>query len=330
MLRLSPNQGLRFGQGALMDATFGGAESNVAVALANYGLSSRYVTALPEHAIGQAAVNALRSFGVDTSHILRQGERLGIYFLEHGASQRPSKVIYDRAGSSISEIRPGQVDWDAVFNKAGWFHWTGITPALSDSTAATTEEAVKAAHKAGVGISVDLNYRGKLWSKEKAQEAMAPLMQYVDIAIGNEEDFDKVFGIRAGETDVDAGELDIQAYHDVARQAMERFDFKMVAITLRESISASDNMWSACLYNGEEFYLSKRYPIHIVDRVGGGDAFTAGLIFSLLSGKSPGEALEFAVAASCLKQTISGDFNLVSAQEIQSLAEGNASGRIRR
>ncbi|MHC4944899.1 MAG: PfkB family carbohydrate kinase [Planctomycetota bacterium] len=330
MLRLSPSQGMRFGQGTLFDATYGGAESNVAVALANYGIRSRYVTALPDHAMGQAAINALRTYGVDCSHVLRQGDRIGIYFLEHGASQRPSKVIYDRAGSSISQIQPGQVNWQAVFNDAVWFHFSGITPALSDFAAATTAEAVQAAHEAGVWISVDLNYRSKLWSEERAREVMTSLMQYVDVAIGNEEDFEKVFGIRAGKTDVSAGKLDVNAYQEVAQQAFERFRLRMIAITLRESLSASDNVWSACLHDGTNFMLSKEYPIHIVDRVGGGDAFSSGLIYSLLRGNNPQESLEFAVAASCLKQTISGDFNLVTTQEIESLAQGNQTGRIQR
>lgn len=330
MLRLSPTQGMRLGQGGLFDTTYGGAESNVAVALANYGINSRCVTVLPDQSIGQAAVNALRSYGVDTSFILRQGDRIGIYYLEHGASQRPSKVIYDRAGSAISNIRPGQVDWEAVFRDASWFHWSGITPALSDTAAETMMEAVRAAAEAGVMISCDINYRAKLWSTVKAKEVMTPLMKLVDVAIGNEEDFHKVFGIRAGKTDVDKGELDVEAYRSVTEAMVERFSTQMVGITLRESVSASDNVWSACLFDGKEFMLSKKYPIHIVDRVGGGDAFTSGLIYSLIKGKSAKDALEFAVAASCLKQTISGDFNLVSADEVEALAKGSGSGRIKR
>jgi 2-dehydro-3-deoxygluconokinase len=330
MLRLSPPQGQRFGQNTTFDIAYGGAEANVAVALANYGLKSRYISALPDHAMGQSAVNALRSFGVDTAHILRQGKRIGIYYLEHGASQRPSKVIYDRAGSSISEIHPGQVDWKAAFQDAQWFHWSGITPALSDSAAEALLEGLKAAKRAGIIVSVDLNYRSKLWSEVKAQEVLTPLMHYVDVAIGNEEDAEKFFGIRAGDSKVTIGELEIPAYEDVSRELVKRFDLKIAAITLRESLSASDNIWSACLYNGQDFYLSKKYTIHVVDRVGGGDSFTSGLIFGLLSGKGHAEALEFAAAASCLKQTISGDFNLVSTQEVESLAAGSGSGRINR
>lgn len=330
MLRLSPPPGLRFGQAQALDAGFGGAEANVAVALSNYGLRSRYVTVLPEHAMGQAPVNALRAYGVDTGHILRRGSRVGIYYLEHGASQRPSQVIYDRAGASIAGIAPGQVNWKAIFEDARWFHWSGITPALSDSAAQTVLEALKAAKEAGVKVSVDLNYRSKLWSREKAREVMPPLMKYVDVAIGNESDPDDVFGIPLGPSDPGSGRLDLKDYWVAAREMTDRFGLEMAAITLRKSLSASDNVWSACIYDGQEFLVSKRYTIHIVDRVGGGDAFTSGLIYGLLSGKSHREALEFAVAASCLKQTIHGDFNLVSAKEVEALATGDESGRIKR
>ncbi len=330
MLRLAPPNMLRFVQTKSYDATFGGAEANTSVAFANYGLESVFVTALPNHEIGQTAINSLRQYGVDTRFVLRQGDRVGIYFLEYGASQRPSKVVYDRAGSSIAEIQPGQVDWDAVFQGATWFHWSGITPALSDSAAEVTMEALKAAKKAGAMVSVDLNYRKKLWSKEKAQRVMAGMMEYVDLAIGNEEDADCVFGIKAGSTDVTTGKLDIEGYKDVARQMVDRFGFSKVAITLRESISASDNIWSACLFNGSDFLLSRKYDIHLIDRVGGGDSFASGLIYGLIAGKSDQDALEFGVAASCLKQTIHGDLNLVSVKEVELLAGGDVSGRVQR
>ena len=330
MLRLSPPKGLRFGEVKVFDGMFGGAEANVAVALANFGLNSRFVTALPEHSLGQAAVNALRSFGVDTSSILRFGERVGVYFLEHGASQRPSKVIYDRAGSSVSALGPGQVDWAAAFEGARWFHWTGITPALSSSLAGAVAEAIDVAKSAGLRVSCDLNFRSRLWSREKAAEKMTPLMEHVDVVVCNEEDAEQVFGISAGTSDVSSARLDIEAYHDVARQLVQRFGLDMAAITLRESLSASDNVWSACLFDGKEFLQSKKYPIHVVDRVGGGDAFTAGLIYGLLGRKSARDALEFAAAASCLKQTVTGDFNLATVDEVNTLAKGDASGRIQR
>jgi len=330
MLRLAPPEHLRFVQTDTFDATFGGAEANTSVAFANYGLDSCFVTALPNHEIGLAAVNSLRKYGVDTSFVICGGKRVGIYFLEHGASQRPSKVIYDRAGSSISEISPEQIDWEKVFEEANWFHFSGITPALSDSAAQTTLEALKAAQAMGVTVSVDLNYRKKLWSTKKAQEVMTGLMEYVDIAVGNEEDADCVFGIKAGASDVAAGKLDIEGYKSVAEQMLKRFGLKKVAITLRQSLSASDNIWSACLYNGKDFYISDKYEIHLVDRVGGGDSFCSGLIYGLIAGKSDKEALAFGVAASCLCQTIHGDFNLVSAKEVELLAGGDTSGRVQR
>lgn len=330
MMRLSPPEYLRFVQTATYNATFGGAEANVSVALANYGFDSYFVTALPKHEIGQAAINSLRQYGVNTSFIARQGERVGIYFVENGASQRPSKVIYDRAHSSISELKPGTIDWDKVFENADWFHWSGITPALSDSAVEVMKEALAAARRQQATVSVDLNYRKKLWSKEKARQVMSGLMEHVDIAIGNEEDAECVFGIKAGSSDITSGELDIEAYKSVAQQMIDRFDLKKAAITLRESISASDNNWSACLHNGSEFLLSKKYKIHIVDRVGGGDSFASGLIYGLASGKSDRDALEFGVAASCLKQTIPGDYNLVSVQEVELLSGGDQSGRVQR
>lgn len=330
MMRLSPPDYQRFVQTDVYNATFGGAEANVSVALANYGLESVFVTALPAHEIGQSVVNSLRKYGVDTSHIVREGKRVGIYFVENGASQRPSKVIYDRAHASIAELKPGRIDWDRVLDRAAWFHWSGITPALSDSAPEVVKEALQVAQSKKVIVSVDLNYRKKLWDKEKARKVMTGLMEYVDIAIGNEEDADCVFGIKAGKSDVGAGELDVEAYKSVARQMIDRFSLKKAAITLRESISASDNNWSACLHTGQEFLLSKKYPIHIVDRVGGGDSFASGLIYGWLAGKSDRDALEFGVAASCLKQTIPGDYNLVGVQEVELLAGGDRSGRVQR
>lgn len=330
MLRLSLPTGSRFRQATHFNVTFGGAEANVAVSLAQWGIPSRYVTALPEHDLGQAAVDRLRSLGVDTSRILRRGDRLGIYFLEHGASQRPSRVIYDRAGSAVSRLGPGEVDWDAVFADASWFHWTGITPALSESAAEATLEAVRAAKRLGLTVSADLNYRSKLWSRERAASVMTPLMEYVDVLVGNEEDAANVFGITAGDTDVARGALDFAAYEDVAHQLVERFDLRVAAITLRESHSASENTWSACLLDGRQFLRGPSYRIHLVDRVGAGDAFTAGLIYGALTGKSSQAALDFAIAASCLKQTISGDFNLVTVAEVEALATGAGAGRIQR
>ena len=330
MLRLSPPGYERFVQAEKFNLVYGGGEANVAVSLANYGLDSYFVTKTPQHEIGQAAVNHLRRFGVNTSYITRGGERLGIYFLEMGASQRPSKVIYDRAHSAIAQAQPGEFDWDRIFTGAEWFHFTGITPALGDGPAAVTLEAVKAAKAKGVKVSVDLNYRKKLWSQEKANQVMGGLMDYVDVIIANEEDAEKVFGIKAASTDVTTGKLNEAGYREVAKELADRFGLEKVAITLRESISASDNNWSALLYDNQNYYRSRVYNVHIVDRVGGGDSFGGGLIYALLAGKSAEEALEFAVAASCLKHTIFGDFNLVSAGEVQALAGGDASGRVQR
>ncbi|HHY46477.1 MAG TPA: sugar kinase [Firmicutes bacterium] len=330
MLRLSPPGYQRFIQATSFDAIYGGGEANVAVSLANYGLDSYFVTKVPAHEIGQCAINALRGLGVRTEYILRGGKRLGIYFCENGASQRPSKVIYDRAHSSISEVQPGEFDWPKIFEGASWFHFTGITPAISDSAAAVTLEAAKTAKSMGIKVSADLNYRKNLWSTEKANKVMTELMQYVDIAIGNEEDAEKVFGIKAVGSDVTRGELSQEGYCEVARELVRRFGFEKVAITLRESLSASDNNWSGMLYDGQDFYVSRKYRIHIVDRVGGGDAFAGALIYALLAGKDCRDAIEFAAAASCLKHSIIGDFNLVSLAEVQALAQGDASGRVQR
>ncbi len=330
MLRLSPPGYQRFVQASSFEATYGGGEANVAVSLANYGLDAYFVSKVPSHEIGQCAMNALRSLGVHADYILRGGERLGIYFCETGASQRPSKVIYDRAQSSISHVKPGEFDWPTILNGASWFHFTGITPALGDNVAAVTLEALKVAKSLGVKVSADLNYRKKLWSPEKANRVMTELMQYVDVAIGNEEDAEKVFGIKAGGSDVTRGQLSQEGYYEVARELVKRFGFEKVAITLRESLSASDNNWSGMLYDGQDFYTSRKYRVHIVDRVGGGDSFAGGLIYALLTDKTPQDAVEFAAAASCLKHSILGDFNLVSAFEVQALAAGDASGRVQR
>lgn len=330
MLRLEPPGYFRFVQTENLTATFGGAEANVAVSLANFGINSVYVTKLPSHEIGQAAVNSLRKFGVDTSFIVRGGPRVGIYYNERGASQRGSKCIYDRAGSSIQLSKPEDFDWQKIMQGASWFHITGITPALGPNLVQSCIEAAEEAHKAGATVSMDINYRAKLWSREEANKAMTELCKYVDICVANEDDAADVFGIKAENTDTTKGELSTEGYKSVARQLMERFSFKKVAITLRTSINANRNDWQALLYNGKDFFFSKKYEVWIVDRVGGGDSFTAGLIYSLLSGKSNQEAVEFAVAASCLKHTIEGDFNMVSVAEVEKLASGNASGRIQR
>ena len=330
MLRLAPEGYYRFVQADKLGATFGGGEANVAVSLANFGFDAAFVSRLPAHEIGQAAVNSLRRYGVDTSLIARGGSRIGIYYLEKGASQRPSKVIYDRAGSSIAEAAMEDFDWKEVFDGAQWFHFTGITPALNDNVAAICMEACKAAKAAGVTISCDLNYRNKLWSKEKAGKVMGELCRYVDVCIANEEDAADVFGIHAADTDVTAGEVNREGYKDVARQLSDRFGFAKVAITLRESLSANDNNWSAMLYDGTDYYFSRQYKMHIVDRVGGGDSFGAGLIAASLSGYDAEKTIEFAVAASCLKHSIEGDYNMVSMEEVLKLAGGDASGRVQR
>ena len=330
MLRLAPENYLRFVQSEKYEATFGGAEANVAVSLANYGVDAAFVTKLPAHEIGQAAVNSLRKFGVDTTKIVRGGDRVGIYYCEKGASQRPSKVIYDRAYSSIATARKEDFDWDKIFDGVEWFHFTGITPALSDETAEITLEACKKAKEKGITISCDLNFRKKLWSKEKAGKVMGEVCKYVDYCIANEEDPKDVFGIEAEHTDINTGKRDRNGYISVAKKLTERFNFKGVAITLRESLSANDNNWSAMLYTNGEAVFSKKYAMHIVDRVGGGDSFGGGLIYSLLNGYDAQKAIEFAVAASCLKHSIEGDYNMVSVSEVEALAKGNASGRVQR
>ena len=330
MLRLAPPHYDRFVQADTFTAIYGGGEANVAISLANYGADVAFVTKVPAHEIGQCAVNTLRRYGVDTSKIVRGGSRLGIYYCEKGASQRASKVIYDRAGSAIAEAERSDFDWDASFDGADWFHFTGITPAISDKAAALCRDALVAAKAHGLTVSVDLNYRKKLWSREKAGQVMGELMQYVDVCIANEADASDVFGISAENSDVDQGKLDHEGYVSVARQLAERFGFSKVAITLRSSHSANDNDWAGMLYSGGRAYFSASYPIHIVDRVGGGDSFAGGLIYALLDGRSDRYALEFAVAASCLKHTIEGDYNLVSEAEVRALMEGDGSGRVQR
>lgn len=330
MLRLAPEGYYRFVQAETFGATFGGGEANVAVSLANYGLDAAFVTKLPIHEIGQMAVNSLRRYGVDTSYITRGGDRVGIYYLEKGASQRPSKVIYDRAYSAIALASKEDFDWEKIFDGAEWFHFTGITPALGDNVAEICLEAVKAAKKLGLKVSCDLNYRKKLWTREKAGKVMAELMPYVDVCIANEEDVSDVFGIKAENTDIEGGKIDGEGYKEVAKKLKDRFGFSYVAITLRSSISANDNDWAAMLYDGNDCYFSRKYHMHIVDRVGGGDSFGAGLIYAMLDGKDAQGIIEFAVAASCLKHSIEGDYNMVSVAEVESLAGGNASGRVQR
>ncbi len=328
MLRLATPGFTRYSQATHLELTYGGGEANVAVSLANFGMDAAFVTRLPKNDIAERCIAELRGLGVDTNHIVRGGERMGIYFLESGASQRASQVTYDRAHSAISQIEPGMVDWNAVFAGAKWFHWTGITPALSDSAAACVREACEAAKAAGLTISADLNYRKKLWSREKAGQVMTELMPFVDVCIANEEDAESVFGIQGAH--VESGVIEHAVYVDVARQLSERFGFRQVAITLRESLSASRNGWSAMLYQSGEAFFSKRYDISIVDRVGGGDSFGAGLIYGALKNMGPQESLEWAVAASCLKHTIPGDYNRVTVAEVNTLAGGDASGRVQR
>ena len=330
MLRLAPEGYYRFVQAVSYGASYGGGEANVAISLAGFGIDSAYVTKLPKHEIGQGAVNKLREFGVDTSLIVRGGERVGIYFLEKGASQRPSKVIYDRANSAIAQACEADFDWEKIFHNAEWFHFTGITPALSDSAAAICMAACKAARLKGITVSCDLNYRQNLWTREKAGEVMGRLMEFVDICVANEEDAADVFGIHSGGSDVTSGVISHDGYRETAAALVKRFGFKQAAITLRESISANDNNWSAMLCTGNEFYFSKKYAVHIVDRVGSGDSFSAGLIYANLNNMDLREGLEFAVAAGCLKHTVEGDYNIASIDEVKKLAAGNASGRVQR
>jgi 2-dehydro-3-deoxygluconokinase len=332
MLRLSPPGFERLLQTPQLVATFGGGEANVAVSLAQFGCESHYVTRLPSHAIGDAAIKALRAEGVRTEHIMRGGSRIGIYYAEAGASQRASQVIYDRADSAIATLKPGDMDWGPIFDGAAWFHCTGITPALGDAAAACTREALEAARAAGARVSMDLNFRKKLWTEAKAQSVMRPLMEFVDVIIANEEDIQSVLGFEVHGTDVTSGQLNLEAYRATAAEVAATFDVAQVAITLRESHSASDNGWSAVIYDQASggFHQSQHYEVRLVDRIGGGDSFAGGLIYGLVTGQSPEAALRFAVAASALKQTIPGDFNRVSVAEVDRLVQGDASGRVQR
>lgn len=333
MLRLSTPNNERFIQADEFDINYGGGEANVAVSLSNFGYDTEFVTAVPNNPIGECAVAALRKYGVGTQYISRSGKRLGIYYLESGSAMRASNVIYDRAYSSISEAKPEEFDCDAIFKDVDWFHFTGITPAISDSAAELIKVALKAAKKAGVTVSCDLNFRKKLWTSEKAKMIMTDLMQYVDVCIGNEEDAEKVLGFKAKETDVTKGELNLEGYKDVFNQMIDTFGFKYVISSLRQSYSASNNGWSACIMDGKsrEFYHSKTYSITpIVDRVGGGDSFAAGCICGLLDGKDMKDSLEFGVAASALKHTIPGDYNYVTRSEVENLVGGDGSGRVQR
>ncbi len=333
MLRLSTPNHEKFIQADEFDVCYGGGEANVAVSLANYGHDAAFVTKVPENPIGECAVAALRKHNVNTSYIAKGGERLGIYFLESGSAMRASNVVYDRAHSSIATATAADFDFDAIFDGVDWFHFTGITPAVSDAAAELTEAALKAAKAKGVKVSVDLNFRKKLWSSEKAQRIMTNLMQYVDVCIGNEEDAEKVLGFKPGKTDVTSGDLELAGYEDIFKQMVEKFNFEYVISSLRVSHSASDNGWSACIYSRDtkEFYHSREYRIRpIVDRVGGGDSFAGGTICGFLDGKNFKDALEFGVAASALKHTIPGDFNLVSRKDVENLAGGDGSGRVQR
>lgn len=330
MLRLSTPDHKRFVQADSLDVTYGGGEANVAAALCNYGLNGTFVTKVPNNPIGQSAINHLRRYGVDTQYVVRGGDRLGIYFLETGAAMRASQVVYDRAGASIADVDASEFNFDKIFEGASWFHTTGITPALSDKAAALTEAALKAARERGITTSIDLNYRKKLWSKEKAREVMTRLCQYVDVCIGNEEDADTSLGFTAGNTDVTKGELHLDGYKDVFNQMKAKFGFKYIASSLRESYSASDNGWSALLYDGTEFYHTRQYNVRIVDRVGSGDSFASGLIYGLVTGMSMADAAEFGVAASALKHTIPGDLNHATLSEVKDLVKGDGSGRVQR
>lgn len=330
MMRLSTPGFERFVQSDSFDVTYGGGEANVAVAVSNYGLNGVFVSKVPDNALGQAAINHIRRYGVDTQYIAKGGKRLGIYFLETGASARASQVIYDRADASIADADISDFDFDKIFEGADWFHTTGITPALSDKAAALTEAALKAAKAKGITTSIDLNYRKKLWSKEKAREVMTNLCQYVDVCIGNEEDAETTLGFKSAGTDITKGELNLEGYKDVFHQMKEKFGFKYIASTLRESHSASDNGWSALVYDGNEFYHTKQYEVRIVDRVGSGDSFASGFIYGLVTGMPMNQAAEFGVAASALKHTIPGDLNHATLSEVSTLMKGDASGRVQR
>ena len=328
LLRLAPDGYLRFPQAERFNLNYTGAEGNMAVTLAYMGMPAELVTKLPDHEIGRCAQRTLAKYGVQTGHIAYGGERLGVYYLERGASQRPSKIIYDRKHSSFAEAESGEYDWDEIFQDAGWFHFTGITAALSDKTAAACREACAAAKRHGVRVSCDLNYRKSLWTTERAQAVMRPLMEYVDVLIANEEDSEKVLGVSAARTDVIAGKLDVEGYRELAEKLTESYGFQAVAITLRESISASVNNWSALLYTGGRAYHSRKYTMQIVNRVGGGDSFASGLIYAMLWDFDPQKTVEFAAGASCLKHSIEFDFNLSTPEEVYQLIQGDGSGRV--
>lgn len=333
MLRLSTPGYSRILQTDHFEARYAGGEANVAVSLAMFGHHTWFVTRLPNNEVGEAALQSVRRYGVNTEHIVRGGDRLGIYFLETGASQRPSKVIYDRADSAVSQMESNMVNWDTIFDGKDWFHWTGITPALGEKPRKAVIAACKAAKNAGVTVSCDLNYRSKLWTEDEAQATMNPLMKYVDVCIANEEDAQRSLGFEAGETDVEGADLDDEGYSTLARSLKKEYDFDAVAITLRESFSASMNGWSAMLHDDNDCkdpVRSTRYKIDIVDRVGGGDSFAAGLIHGLLTKDNTQDALEYAVASSCLKHTIPGDFNLTSEEEVEKLVKSGGSGRVER
>lgn len=332
MLRLSPDGYYKLFQKPELNTSFCGAEANVAVALSNFGDEAEFVTALPDNDIGRAACRELMRYGVKTDNIVYTGDRLGIFFAEKGASQRPSKVIYDRKNSAIASADPSSFDWEKIFDGADWFHITGITPALSDSLARISVDAVKAAKKAGLTVSCDINYRSKLWSAEKARPVMTEIMQYVDVCIGNEEDADIVFGIKAGTTDVTKGQLDTDGYKKSLQTVAETFGCKIVAYSQRKSYSASDNGWSGIIYDDEkkQVYTSAQYDIRITDRIGGGDAFASGLIYALHNNISLENAIETAAAAGCLDQTLEGDFCLFGINEVLDLANGDSSGRVKR
>jgi len=330
MLRLMSEDGHRLLQTNKLESTFGGGEANVAVSLANFGEDAVYLTCLPKNAIGQAAVNSLRYFGVDTSRILRQGDRVGVYFVEKGQSQRPSTVLYDRKFSAVAMSKPEDYDWDKLFEGVEWFHFTGITPALSHDLAQACKDAVVAARKKNITVSCDLNYRKNLWTSEQAKATMSELMPYVNVCVANEEDAEKVLGIKAEGADVEGGQLNYDSYKSVASQLVQTYGFDHVGITLRSSIDANNNNWAGMLYDGKETYFSRTYEIRVFDRVGGGDSFSAGLVYALKNHYDPQKAIEFAVAASCLKHSIEGDYNRVSLDEVNSLMKGNATGRVQR
>jgi 2-dehydro-3-deoxygluconokinase len=332
LLRLAPQGHKRLFQNDIFETSFCGSEANVAVSLANFGFDSYFVTKVPDNEVGQAAINSLRYFGVDTSKVIMGGERLGLYYLEKGASQRPSKVIYDRAFSAIANSNGEEFDWERIFDGVEWFHFSGINPALSTSMSKISLEACKTAKEKGITISCDINYRSKLWTKDQAKETMTELMRYVDVCIGNEEDAENVFEIKANNTDVLSGSVDHKSYEEVAKKISNQFGCKYVAITLRTSLSASTNKWAGMLYslNEDKYALSKEYTIDIIDRVGSGDSFAAGIIYSLLNKSKAQDAVEFAIAASCLKHTQEGDFNRVSVQDVLALVGGDSSGRVKR